>query len=119
MMVMIREQYRSGSGMQNSTPQEPCPGTSEKMIQGPRLDVAHLLKAPLENASLLREIAIGHRDPQMIHKSAGNACALSQRFVATQPMPSASSTAHLPILPSAPARTAPCVPSLSFSGPWS
>lgn len=64
-MVMIREQYRSGSGMQNSTPQEPCPGTSEKMTQGPRLDVAHLLQAPLENASLLREIAIGHRDPQI------------------------------------------------------
>lgn len=65
MMVMIREKYRSGSGMQNSTPQEPCPGTSEKVIHGPRLDVAHLLKAPLENASLLREIAIGHRDPEV------------------------------------------------------
>jgi hypothetical protein len=41
-----------------------------------------------------------------IHKSAGNASALSQRFVATQPMPSASSTANLPIPGFATARRA-------------
>lgn len=63
-MLLMREQCRSGSGMQN-TQGELCPGTNKKMVQDTRFDLARLLTSPFENRSLLREIAIGHRDPDI------------------------------------------------------
>jgi hypothetical protein len=63
MMIMIREPYRSGSGMQH-TPEDSCRGTNKNAAEIPRFDVAHLFTSPHENIPLLREVAIGHRDPE-------------------------------------------------------
>ena len=61
MMIMIREPYRSGSGMQH-TPEDSCRGTNKNAAEIPRFDVAHLFTSPHENIPLLREVAIVYRD---------------------------------------------------------
>ena len=63
MMIMIRESYRSESGMQH-TPEDSFPGTNKNAAESPRFDVAHLFTSPHENIPLLREVAIGHRDAE-------------------------------------------------------
>ena len=61
MMIMIRESYRSGSGMQH-TPEDSFPGTNKKAVESPRFDVAHLFTSPHENIPLLREVGASRCD---------------------------------------------------------
>lgn len=61
MGIMAQERERSGSGQGEALNFFQL-GALNNSGRGAKIDVAELLKAPEKNISLLREIALGHRD---------------------------------------------------------
>lgn len=67
MILMAAESRRSATGNANMSHAGPPhrPAAIDHTVTRPRIDLAQLLNAPDKDIPLIREIAIGHRDPEV------------------------------------------------------